>query len=119
MANEKIIRWSIIIIFILLACFMVIVVGDKKRVNNNYTTTLRNLQDENQRLEKLVTDSARTIRNVSGAITIATESIGTIDSGIGDSINAIGASIRIAEELFGLVDYIARAIAEYETNLSP
>ena len=116
---EKIVRWSVFIAFLIIGIFILIVTIDNKRVKQNYSATLRDLQTENRRLEKLIGDSTATIGRVSDAIVVATESINTIDSGIGNSINAIEESIRIAEELFGLINYIARAIEEYESDLSP
>ena len=92
---------------------------NNKRTVLRYQDTIRELQTEYKRITELLGDSQRTVDRIAESIATAAERVGEISGRIGDALSAVEASIRITEELLGLIDLIGAAIDDYEKRMPP
>ena len=74
-----------------------------KAATVNYHSDIVRLEDENNRLEKFLADSQGQLDRIREGLTASTEQIADISSGVGDGLDAIDASLGIAEELSRLI----------------
>lgn len=124
MSNEtKRIIIGLAIFFIVIIAFRI--VWNRTDKTDGYKATISGLEDENKRLAKLLADSEATVgrlteqleesqsrvTKISERIDQASEHLSTIESGTGDAIDAIDASIRITAELLNTIKDIEAAIS--------
>lgn len=87
-----------------------------KRNASNDRTIIQQLQTENKTVTRQLTETKGIIRNVKSSIELAGSRIGEINNGLNDGGDIVDASIRITEELFGLVGAIEASVSAELNN---
>jgi len=110
---------SVIAICILLLLASLSYIRSNEEAKLGYKDTITRLQEENIKIAEQLTISKRAVNTIATELGNATERVGSISNGIGESIDAIDASIRITAELFEFIDVVGRAIEEHDNGIPP